>query len=69
MKITLFIYISARIIVTTGVPNYLGKKSEVIDLENPEMEYEFLTDVSPRSASVGGLLQFITSNQGKIWYL
>ena len=46
----------ARIIITTGVPHYLGKKTEIIDLSNPKIKCDYLADVPQRSGSVGGLI-------------
>ena len=47
---------SARIIVATGAPNKLGKKTEIIDLSDPTLHCDLLADISLRSGSVGGLL-------------
>ena len=49
-------FLPARIIITTGVPHYLGKKTEIVDLSNPKIKCDYLAEVPQRSGSVGGLI-------------
>ena len=49
--------ISARILITSGMPKENGQNTEIIDLINPDFKCEQKANIPVRSAAVGGLLQ------------
>ena len=52
----IFLYI-AKIVITTGLPEEKGIKSEVIDLTNPCLKCDRIENIPKRWGSIGGVLK------------
>ena len=53
------IFITARFVVATGLPEVIGRKSEVVDLIDPKAKYQryqLLLETSARWGSIGGII-------------
>ena len=53
----IFVFFVAKIVITTGLPEEKGIKSEVIDLTDPCLKCDRIENIPKRWGSIGGVLK------------